>query len=104
MIKQDWLERAIEQAAAAIAAALDLGRAGQSEEAREAIENAWTSYVGIRREDFRVLDDATLRSMLGEKLPLAIRLLEADAALAEARGAKREADAIRNRARDLVKS
>jgi hypothetical protein len=101
MQKRDYLERMIEQLAAAIAHVLGLAGERRFAEAERELEQAWSSAVGFRREDAARLDDTTLRMLLGAKAELAAQLFEAEAALAEARGDEGLAASRRRRASAL---
>jgi hypothetical protein len=98
MQRRDYLERMIEQLAAAIAQVLGLAREQRFDEAEQALDAAWSSSVTFRRADAARLDDATLRMLLGPKVDLAASLFEAEAGLAEARGETARAEALRARA------
>jgi hypothetical protein len=86
MQRRDYLERMIEQLAAAIAQAIGLARAQRAEEAEQVLADAWTSGLGFRRADAARLDDTTLRMLLGAKAEQAAALFDAEAEIAEARG------------------
>jgi hypothetical protein len=101
--REDWIERAIRQIAEAIAHALNLAASGRAEEAADALDRAWTSQIGLRRADVRALDDASLAALLGPKVELAARALEAEAAIAELRGDTDEAARARRRAESLAR-
>lgn len=102
MYKRDYIERMIEQLAAAIAQILGLAARGETEEAEQALERAWSSSLGLRRADILRLDEGTLRAMLGDKAELAIKLIEAQATVEDARGRSAIASSLRARARNLA--
>jgi hypothetical protein len=101
MQQRDYLERLIQQVAEAVARVLGLAREGRLDDAEQELHRAWSAVVNLRRRDIDRLDDATLRLLLGPKAPLAARLLEAEAAIADARGDAATASALRRRAADL---
>lgn len=86
MQRDDYFERLVQQIAAVIAHALGLANEGQTDEAQRELDGAWTSMVGLRRNDVMRLDGATVRSLLGGKAPAAAQLLDAQADLNEKRG------------------
>jgi len=86
MQQRDYFERLFEQIAAFVATILGLARAGKFDEAEHELDNAWSA-LGLRRCDVSRLDDTTLQMMLGPKIGLAIKLLETEADLQNARGA-----------------
>jgi hypothetical protein len=97
MQQRDYIERMIQQIAAAIAALLGKVAAGELVDAERDLDAAWSS-LGLRRRDVLRLDDATVCLMLASKAELAARLALAQASLEEARGARAEAEALRARA------
>jgi hypothetical protein len=97
MQRRDYLEKMIEQLAAAIAQLMGLAREQRFEEAEQALDAAWSSAVAFRRADAARLDDATLRMLLGAKVSLAASLFEAEAGLADARGDAARAVALHRR-------
>ncbi len=90
----------IEQVVAAVTRALNLAQGGQIEEADQELHDAWSS-LGLREADALRLDDATLRTMLGAKADLAIKLLDARATIEESRGNAPLATTLRARAHAL---
>jgi hypothetical protein len=98
--QRDYIERLIERIAAAIAAILDAATAGAFAEAERDLDGAWTA-LGVRRSDVLRLEDGTVRSLLGAKTALAARLLDAQAAVEEARGLHALAAALRARSASL---
>jgi hypothetical protein len=101
--RYDWIERAIRQIAEALGHALKLAAGGRAEEAERVLDEAWASQSGLRRADLRALDDASLIALLGPKAALAARVLEAEAVLAESRGALEEGARLRRRAEELAR-
>ena len=87
----------IQQIAAIIAAVLGKVARGELAEAQRDLDVAW-SQLGLRLRDVTLLDDATVRAMLGPKLELAARLAVAQAVVEEARGATGVAATLRTRA------
>jgi len=95
--QRDYIERMIQQIAAFIAAALGKVARGELAEAQRDLDVAW-SQLGLRLRDVLLLDDATVRAMLGPKAELAARLAVAQAIVEEARGATAQAATLRTRA------
>jgi hypothetical protein len=102
MQRRDYLERMIEQLAAAVGRILGLAGEGRVAEADRALDEAWSASLGLRKADAVRLDDATLHLMLSGKTALAAKLFEAQAAVEDARGAPALAEALRRRAADLL--
>jgi|HubBroStandDraft_1064217.scaffolds.fasta_scaffold576667_2 hypothetical protein len=96
MQRQDYIERLIQQVAAAIARALGAAEAGRPEEAQHELDAAWSGALGFRRGDVERLDEGTLRMMLGGKLQVAATLLNAEADLRQGRGDAAGADRLRS--------
>jgi hypothetical protein len=91
VIRQDYIERMIEQLAAAIARIMGLAGEGNHEEAARELEGCYRS-LGVTRSMLERLDATTLGAMLGSgKADAVARLLDAEAALARSQG--REGDA-----------
>jgi hypothetical protein len=91
VIRQDYLERMIEQLAATIGRILGLVSEGKSEEAARELDGCYRS-LGVTRDMIERLDATTLGAMLGAGRAEAVaRVLDAEAALAQSQG--READA-----------
>lgn len=90
--RQDYIERLIQQVARAIATALGFSQAGDVERAKEELHSAWSSFVGVRREDLERVDAATARMLLGDRRELALRLLEAEANLGDESAARLHAE------------
>jgi hypothetical protein len=86
MQRQDFIERLIQQLAAAIAHALGIARAGRTAEALDELHDAWSKALGLSRDDAVRLDPATLRSLLGSKRELAATLFDSEAKVHELRG------------------
>jgi hypothetical protein len=86
MQRQDYIERMIAQMAAAIARVLGLAKSGQPEEAQRELAATWSNVVGLRRTDVDRLDEATLRTLLGDKRLAAAALLEAEADVKRSQG------------------
>lgn len=97
MLKKDYIEQMIEQLAGALARIAGLTRETKYEQAEQELDATWSS-IGLRRTDASRLDDGTVRALLGAKLPLAVKLLEAEATLEEARGNATLAEGLRRRA------
>jgi len=87
MFQRDYIMRAVQQAAEALARALRLLLQKKPEEAEQAVQEGYAA-LGIDRELLLILDAATLRRQLGdeEKLLMAVRLMLAEADLRLARG------------------
>jgi hypothetical protein len=98
MQRQDYLERMIQQVAAAIGRAVGAARNGRPEEAQHELDATWSSVLGVRRSDVERLDEATLRTLLDGKLAPAADLLDAEADLLRARSN----DAFAGRVRGLA--
>jgi hypothetical protein len=91
VIRQDYIERLIQQLATLSARILDLGAAGKHEEARQELDGCYRS-LGVTRDMINRLDVSTLVAMLGASKTAAVAtVVEAEAALARSQG--READA-----------
>jgi hypothetical protein len=92
VIRQDYLERMIQQLAAAIARIADLAREGKHEQAGRELDGCYRS-LGVTRDMLERLDATTLGAMLGVgKAEAVARVLDAEADLARSQG--READAL----------
>jgi hypothetical protein len=98
MQKRDYVERMIEQLAAAVARIVGLASDAKTDEAEAELDAAWRTYLGLARRDMAALDDATLAALLGAKAPLGASLFEAGAAIADARGDRDAAARLRRRA------
>jgi len=98
--QRDYIERMVQQLAGAIATILGAASAGRFEEAERDLDRAWSG-LGLRRTDVLRLDDDTVCALLGAKTELAVRLLEAQSSVEEARGAREAAAALRARAMTL---
>jgi hypothetical protein len=87
MFQRDYILRAVQQAAEALARALRLLLQKKPEEAEQALQEGYAA-LGIDRELLLLLDAVTLRRQLGEeeKLSMAVRLLLGEAELKLARG------------------
>jgi hypothetical protein len=87
MFQRDYIMRAVQQAAEALARALRSLLQKQPEEAEQAVQEGYAA-LGIDRELLLVLDAETLSRQLGdeEKLSMAVRLLLAEADVRLARG------------------
>ena len=87
MFQRDYIMRAVQQAAEALARALRALLKKQPEEAEQALQEGYAA-LGIDRELLLLLDAPTLRRQLGdeEKLSMAVRLLLGDAEVTLARG------------------
>jgi hypothetical protein len=91
VIRQDYIERLIEQLATLGARILGLADAGKHEAARQELDSCYRS-LGVTREMIDRLDIATLVAMLGASKAAAVAtVIEAEAGLARSQG--READA-----------
>ncbi|MGD0675027.1 MAG: hypothetical protein ABSC94_06375 [Polyangiaceae bacterium] len=86
MQRQDYLERMLEQVAAAIARAAGFSQAGRSEEAQRELDGVWSSALGLRRGDVERFDEPMLRVLLGPKIGPAAALLDAQADLLQMQG------------------
>ncbi|HKP57700.1 MAG TPA: hypothetical protein VJV78_13305 [Polyangiales bacterium] len=87
MFQRDYIMRAVQQAAEALARALRLLLQKKPEEAEQALQEGYAA-LGIDRELLLMLDAATLRRQLGEeeKLSMAVRLLLGESELRLQRG------------------
>jgi hypothetical protein len=101
MQTRDYIERLIEQVAAAVARVAGFVAEGRVDEADEALDDVWSSVIGLRRGDAGRLDGGTLRALLGAKASVAARLLEAEATVEDARGRSARAEDLRQRAAAL---
>jgi hypothetical protein len=97
MQQRDYIERLIQQIAAFVARILGFANEGRIRQAEDELDAAWTA-LGLRRADAMLLDDATLRMLLGAKAAVAADLFDAQAALDEVRGATASAEELRRRA------
>jgi hypothetical protein len=97
MQQRDYIERLIQQIATFIARIMGATQTGQVPEAEEALDSAWRA-LGLLGKDAMRLDDATLKMLLGAKATLGADLLDAQAALEEARSGAALADELRSRA------
>lgn len=87
MFQRDYIMRAVQQAAEALARALRLLLQKKPEEAEQALQEGYAA-LGIDRELLLMLDATTLRRQLGEeeKLLMAVRLLLGESELRLQRG------------------
>lgn len=87
MFQRDYILRAVQQAAEALARALRLLLQKKPEEAEQALQEGYAA-LGIDRELLLLLDAVTLRRQLGEeeKLSMAVRLLLGESELRLERG------------------
>jgi hypothetical protein len=91
VIRQDYIERLIEQLATLTARILGLAAAGKDDEARQELDGCYRS-LGVTRAMIDRLDAGTLVAMLGANKATAVAtVVEAEAALARSQG--RDADA-----------
>jgi len=95
MQRQDYIERMIQQVAAAIARALGMAQRGRSDEARHELDAAWSGALGLRRGDVERFDDATLRMLLAGRIEPAAALLDAEAEVRRAAGDAAAAERLR---------
>ncbi|HKU38374.1 MAG TPA: hypothetical protein VJR89_09515 [Polyangiales bacterium] len=88
MFQRDYIMRAVQQAAEALARALRALLKKQPQEAEQALAEGYAA-LGIDRELLLMLDAATLRRQLGEdeKIEMAARLMLGEAELTLAKGA-----------------
>ncbi len=86
MQRQDYIERLIQQIAAAVARALGAARNGHPDDAQRELEATWSGVLGLRRGDVDRVDEATLRALLGAKKEPAAALLEAEAEVRQSKG------------------
>ena len=86
MQSRDYFERMIQSLATAVARITGLTAEGKWDEAERALDEEWSSALAFRRGDVARLDGATLRSLFGAKAVHAATLVDAEAALDEARG------------------
>ena|SRR5579859_8106649 len=99
MLRQDYVERMIQQVAAAIGRALGASQSGHPEQALRELEATWSSLLGFRRGDVERIDEATLRALLEGKLEPAAALLDAEADIRQAQGDDASADRMHGLAR-----
>lgn len=87
MFQRDFIMRAVQQAAEALARALRLLLAKKEDEAEEALAEGYNA-LGIDRELLLLLDPSSLRSQLADdaKVAMAVRLLLGDAEVCASRG------------------
>jgi hypothetical protein len=100
MQQRDYIERMIQQVAAAIAAVLGAAAAGRDEDAERDLAQAWSA-LGVRRADVLLLDGSTVRALLGVRTEMAARLIETQASLEQTRGDSVAASRLRARAATL---
>lgn len=101
MQSRDYFERMIQSLATAVARITGLTAEGKWDEAERALDEEWSSALAFRRGDVARLDGATLRSLFGAKAVHAATLVDAEAALDEARGKPNHAEALRKKAAAL---
>lgn len=101
MQQRDYIERLIQQVAAAVARILDYASGERIEDAERELDQVWSS-LGVRRADLPRLDDVTLVVLLGAKAPLGAELLRAEAAIERARGNAARAEGLERRASVLA--
>jgi hypothetical protein len=87
VFQRDYIMRAVQQAAEALARALRALLSKKEDEAEQALAEGYAA-LGIDRELLLLLDATSLRSQLAddEKVAMAARLLLGDAELKQARG------------------
>jgi hypothetical protein len=87
VFQRDYIMRAVQQAAEALARALRLLVQKKEDEAEEALADGYNA-LGIDRELLLLLDPGSLRSQLAddEKVAMAVRLLLGDAEVRASRG------------------
>jgi hypothetical protein len=86
VIRQDYIERMIEQLAAAIARIAGLASEGKYEDAARELDGCYRS-LGVTRHMLERLDAPTLAAMLGGSRAEAVaRVLDAEATLARSQG------------------
>lgn len=87
MFQRDYIMRAVQQAAEALARALKLLLKKKDDEAEQALVEGYAA-LGIDRELLLLLDAPSLRSQLADdaKVAMAARLLLGDAEVRQARG------------------
>ncbi|MFO0676153.1 MAG: hypothetical protein U0169_06445 [Polyangiaceae bacterium] len=87
MQHRDWFMRAIEGIVEAIGRVMGLVKAGQLDDARRALDEAYSGQLGIPLAMIDRLDAASVVLVLGpERATLLLDLLRAEAALATASG------------------
>jgi hypothetical protein len=96
MQRQDYVERMIQQVAAAIGRALGASQSGQPEEALRELHATCARVLGVRRGDIERVDEATLRALLHGKVEPAAALVDAEADIREAQGDAASADRMRD--------
>jgi hypothetical protein len=92
VFQRDYIMRAVQQAAEALARALRALLSKKEDEAEEALAEGYHA-LGIDRELLLLLDATSLKSQLAddEKVAMAARLLLGDAELQQSRGASHAA-------------
>ena len=99
----DYLMRAIEQLVQAVARILKRVEAGEHDEAKAELSDAYDTLLGGDRVFLGMVDAATLANLLGSpaKTCLLAKLSLLEARLLEARGDPRGAASLRTRASEL---
>ncbi|HEY6461943.1 MAG TPA: hypothetical protein VIY73_17375 [Polyangiaceae bacterium] len=98
---RDYIQRLMEQVAAAVSRVADHVATGKLDEADEVLDATWTAAVGLRRADVGRLDAGTMRVLLGLKKVVAAQLLVAEATVEDARGRHARAESLRRTAAEL---
>ncbi|MFL5346199.1 MAG: hypothetical protein ACJ8AT_15525 [Hyalangium sp.] len=88
MIRKDYIERLIEQFAAAVGALLKLRRERKTEEAQQLLRDTALSLLGMEYGTLTMADAASTAKLLGHPLRVAVlaRLLAEEGALLEQKG------------------
>lgn len=98
MQKRDYFEGMIDRIAAAVSKIAGLAHDARLDEAEAALDAAWSAGINFKRRDADRLDDATLKLLLGPKATLVASLLDAEAAIEDARNDAARAAKLRSRA------
>jgi hypothetical protein len=95
MIRQDFIQRAIDDLAAAFARLLGLTKSEEPSVVEGQLGQLYTEHLGIDREALLSLSPEWAARSLGQRVKLATALLEQEAKLREAQGRHEEAGALR---------
>jgi hypothetical protein len=98
MFQRDYLVRMIEQIAEAIAAITGASAAGRHDEAERAIDQLYSTHLGLPRRTLTALDAGSVVALIGrDKVPALRRILEAERDVCAARGDAAAEGAVRRR-------
>jgi hypothetical protein len=104
VIREDFIKRTIRQLAEAVARMLGLSKAGRKELAQQQLEQLYVDFLGMPRDAFAALAPESLAMILGDRTPIAIELLRAEAELRLSEGLPGDAKELLERVEILKAS